>query len=131
MTFSGVDPKSVLCAFFKQGQCQKGAKCKFSHDLTMGRKGEKKSIYSDEKGKQRRFIKGLLTDRKNRLFILVHNGQRFLNPIRVYRNKIRPLFRKIQHAKHGLLMTVKSWLTCSNARAVTSHREDEFSLSLM
>ena len=61
------------------------------------------------------YIKGLLTDRKTMLFILVHSGLRFLNQIRVYRNKIRPLFRKIQHAKHGLLITVKSWLTCSNA----------------
>ena len=30
----GADPKSVVCAFFKQGQCTKGDKCKFSHDLT-------------------------------------------------------------------------------------------------
>lgn len=43
----GVDPKSVLCAFFKQGQCTKGDKCKFSHDLTLDRKGEKRSVYVD------------------------------------------------------------------------------------
>lgn len=45
----GVDPKSVLCAFFKQGQCSKGAKCKFSHDLNIERKGEKINIYSDSR----------------------------------------------------------------------------------
>lgn len=44
---AGTDPKSVLCAFFKQGNCAKGAKCKFSHDLTVGRKTEKRSIYVD------------------------------------------------------------------------------------
>ncbi|XP_026883969.2 zinc finger CCCH domain-containing protein 15 isoform X2 [Electrophorus electricus] len=43
----GVDPKSVLCAFFKQGQCTKGDKCKFSHDMTLDRKGEKRSMYVD------------------------------------------------------------------------------------
>jgi len=43
----GVDPKSVLCAFFKQGQCSKGEKCKFSHDLNITRKSEKKSVYDD------------------------------------------------------------------------------------
>lgn len=43
----GADPKSVLCAFFKQGQCTKGAKCKFSHDLNVERKGEKRNIYED------------------------------------------------------------------------------------
>jgi len=43
----GADPKSVLCAFFKQGQCGKGEKCKFSHDLTIERKAEKRSLYCD------------------------------------------------------------------------------------
>lgn len=43
----GVDPKSVLCAFFKQGQCTKGDKCKFSHDLKIEKKAEKKSVYVD------------------------------------------------------------------------------------
>jgi len=43
----GVDPKSVLCAFFKQGQCGKGEKCKFSHNLDIEKKAEKKDIYTD------------------------------------------------------------------------------------
>ncbi|OXA63575.1 zinc finger CCCH domain-containing protein 15 homolog [Folsomia candida] len=43
----GADPKSILCAFFKQGQCAKGDKCKFSHDLTIERKAEKRSLYCD------------------------------------------------------------------------------------
>lgn len=48
----GVDPKSVLCAFFKQGLCQKGDKCKFSHDLSQERKAEKRSIYEDTRDKE-------------------------------------------------------------------------------
>jgi hypothetical protein len=43
----GVDPKTVLCVFFKQGNCEKGKKCKFSHDLEVGRKAEKKDLYQD------------------------------------------------------------------------------------
>nr|XP_023027937.1 zinc finger CCCH domain-containing protein 15 homolog [Leptinotarsa decemlineata] len=43
----GADPKSVVCAFFKQGQCGKGDKCKFSHDLAVERKAEKRSMYVD------------------------------------------------------------------------------------
>lgn len=45
----GVDPKSILCEFFKVGQCAKGFKCKFSHDLNIQRKGEKIDIYSDKR----------------------------------------------------------------------------------
>ncbi|KAI8903301.1 hypothetical protein EDD86DRAFT_215066 [Gorgonomyces haynaldii] len=43
----GVDPKTVMCAFFKAGQCQKGAKCKYSHDLNVERKSAKANIYQD------------------------------------------------------------------------------------
>ncbi|KAH8991172.1 hypothetical protein EDB92DRAFT_681411 [Lactarius akahatsu] len=43
----GVDPKTVLCAFFKAGHCDKGNKCKFSHDPDVGRKVEKRNLYDD------------------------------------------------------------------------------------
>jgi len=43
----GVDPKSVVCAYFKSGTCDKGAKCKFSHDLNADRKSAKRDIYTD------------------------------------------------------------------------------------
>lgn len=43
----GVDPKTVLCQYFKKGHCDKGRKCKFSHDLNVERKTEKKDLYQD------------------------------------------------------------------------------------
>ncbi|KDQ53250.1 hypothetical protein JAAARDRAFT_39632 [Jaapia argillacea MUCL 33604] len=43
----GVDPKTVLCVFFKAGNCEKGNKCKFSHNMDVERKVEKRNIYSD------------------------------------------------------------------------------------
>lgn len=45
----GVDPKSVLCEAFKHGQCTKGFKCKFSHDLEIGRKAQKIDLFSDQR----------------------------------------------------------------------------------
>ena len=43
----GVDPKTVVCIFYKKGDCEKGKKCKFSHDLALERKTEKKDLYAD------------------------------------------------------------------------------------
>ncbi len=37
----------MVCNFFKQGICQKGDRCKFSHDITVERKAEKRNIYAD------------------------------------------------------------------------------------
>ncbi|KAF7590814.1 hypothetical protein BBP40_002336 [Aspergillus hancockii] len=45
----GVDPKTVLCVFFKQGNCEKGKKCKFSHDPNVERKAQKKDLYTDSR----------------------------------------------------------------------------------
>ena len=44
---AGVDPKSIVCEFFRHGQCAKGFKCKFSHDLLVERKSAKIDIYHD------------------------------------------------------------------------------------
>lgn len=43
----GVDPKTVVCIFYKKGNCEKGKKCKFSHNLEDERKTEKRSLYQD------------------------------------------------------------------------------------
>jgi hypothetical protein len=48
----GVDPKTVLCAYFKAGQCSKGDKCKFSHDLNIERKSTKINLYADARDDQ-------------------------------------------------------------------------------
>jgi hypothetical protein len=44
-----VDPKSIVCEFFRHGQCTKGFKCKFAHDLSVERKGAKIDLYSDQR----------------------------------------------------------------------------------
>ncbi|KAJ3329987.1 hypothetical protein HDU76_006715 [Blyttiomyces sp. JEL0837] len=45
----GVDPKTIVCNYFKAGTCQKGSKCKFSHDLNVERKGAKIDLYTDNR----------------------------------------------------------------------------------
>lgn len=50
----GVDPKTVLCAFWKaSGTCQKGDKCKFSHDTAVERKSAKINLYEDSRDAER------------------------------------------------------------------------------
>lgn len=44
---TGVDPKSIVCEFFRHNRCTKGFKCKFSHDLNVERKGGKIDIYTE------------------------------------------------------------------------------------
>jgi hypothetical protein len=48
---AGVDPKTVLCEFFRHGQCTKGFKCKFSHDLAVERKTQKADLFTDRCGR--------------------------------------------------------------------------------
>ena len=48
----GVDPKTVVCQFWKKGTCERGKKCKFAHDLAVERKVEKKDLYTDSREKE-------------------------------------------------------------------------------
>lgn len=53
----GVDPKTVVCIFFKKGNCEKGKKCKFSHDLEVERKVEKRNLYTDTRAEEEEVTK--------------------------------------------------------------------------
>ena len=47
-----VDHKKTLCAYFKAGVCEKGKKCKYSHDLTLeDNRGMAIDLYSDPRAK--------------------------------------------------------------------------------
>lgn len=46
---AGVDPKSLLCQLFKKGECNRGDKCKFSHDMNVERRTPKIDLYSDQR----------------------------------------------------------------------------------
>ncbi|KAH6640789.1 hypothetical protein F5144DRAFT_609712 [Chaetomium tenue] len=48
----GVDPKTVVCIFYKKGNCEKGKKCKFAHNLDVERKVEKINLYQDARAEE-------------------------------------------------------------------------------
>ncbi|KAI7837815.1 hypothetical protein COHA_008303 [Chlorella ohadii] len=49
---AGVDPKSIVCEYFRHGQCTKGFKCKFSHDLSVERKTHKADLFTDRRDEE-------------------------------------------------------------------------------
>ena len=38
-----------MCEFFRHGQCSKGFKCKYSHDLNVERKSAKIDLFTDQR----------------------------------------------------------------------------------
>ncbi|KIK66727.1 hypothetical protein GYMLUDRAFT_157271 [Collybiopsis luxurians FD-317 M1] len=70
----GVDPKTLVCAFFKAGQCEKGNKCKFSHDLDVARKVEKKNLYEDSRAEKEADTMDQWDDEKLRNVVLSKHG---------------------------------------------------------
>ncbi|KJA19809.1 hypothetical protein HYPSUDRAFT_68997 [Hypholoma sublateritium FD-334 SS-4] len=70
----GVDPKTILCAFFKAGTCEKGNKCKFSHDINVGRKVEKKNLYADSREEKEQDTMDKWDEEKLREVVLSKTG---------------------------------------------------------
>ncbi|CAK7893857.1 hypothetical protein CAAN1_09S05226 [[Candida] anglica] len=70
----GVDPKSILCEFFRQGLCTKGTKCKFSHDLEVGRKVVKKDLYTDAREEKEADTMDTWDEEKLRKVIMSKHG---------------------------------------------------------
>lgn len=70
----GVDPKSILCEFFKQGVCTKGTKCKFSHNPEIGRKDAKKDLYTDAREEKEADTMDSWDEEKLRKVILSKHG---------------------------------------------------------
>ncbi|KZT01529.1 uncharacterized protein LAESUDRAFT_663762 [Laetiporus sulphureus 93-53] len=70
----GVDPKTILCVFFKAGNCEKGNKCKFSHDMNVGRKVEKKNLYEDSREEKLKDTMDQWDEEKLRKVVSSKNG---------------------------------------------------------
>jgi len=55
----GVDPKSIVCEFYRHGQCTKGFKCKYSHDLNVERKSAKIDLFTDQRDLEKEGEEGM------------------------------------------------------------------------
>lgn len=101
----GVDPKTVLCQFFKKGHCDKGRKCKFSHDLNVERKSEKKNLYTDtrEEEEEAKKKEGMedWDEEKLRQVVMSKHG----NPKTTTDKVCKHFIEAVENAKYGWFWT--------------------------
>ncbi|KAH6621064.1 hypothetical protein B0J18DRAFT_431440 [Chaetomium sp. MPI-SDFR-AT-0129] len=97
----GVDPKTVVCIFYKKGNCEKGKKCKFSHNSDMDRKTEKINLYqdtrADEEEKKKQETSADWDEEKLRTVVLSKKGNQ-----RTSTDKVCKFFiQAIEEGKYG------------------------------
>ncbi|KAH3688417.1 hypothetical protein WICPIJ_000556 [Wickerhamomyces pijperi] len=93
----GVDPKSVLCVLFRDGRCIKGPKCKFSHDMNIGKKATKKDLYTDDRAEKEKDTMEQWDEEKLREVIKSKHG----NP-RTTTDKVCKFFiEAVEEGKYG------------------------------
>ncbi|SCV05491.1 LANO_0H08658g1_1 [Lachancea nothofagi CBS 11611] len=94
---AGVDPKTVLCAMFKIGNCNKGIRCKFSHDPNVGRRVEKKDLYQDGREEKEADTMDSWDEEKLRSVILSKHGN-----LRTTTDKVCKFFiEAVENGKYG------------------------------
>ena len=96
----GVDPKTVVCIFFKKGSCDKGKKCKFSHDLAVERKTDKRNLYQDtrdENDGEREDTMADWDEEKLRNVVLSKHG----NPKSTTEKVCKYFIQAIEESKYG------------------------------
>lgn len=104
----GVDPKSVLCTAFKNGHCPKGAKCKFSHDLAVARKTEKKDLYTDDREKKEADTMDKWDEEKLRNVIKSKHG----NPRTTTEIVCKFFIDAVENSKYGWFWKCPNGSTC-------------------
>lgn len=97
----GVDPKSILCEFFKKGVCNKGAKCKFSHNPDVGRKDAKKDLYTDARAEKEQDTMDNWDEEKLRKVILSKHG----NPKTTTDKVCKYFIEAVENDKYGWFWT--------------------------
>ncbi|EDO16933.1 hypothetical protein Kpol_1020p42 [Vanderwaltozyma polyspora DSM 70294] len=94
---AGVDPKTIVCALFKLGNCNKGVKCKFSHDLSVGRRVEKKDLYQDTRNEKEADTMDKWDEEKLRSVILSKHG----NPKTTTDKVCKYFIEAVENGKYG------------------------------
>merc|ERR1712232_181362 len=71
--------KTKVCPYFKAGLCQKGKRCKFSHEKDGGNTSTKANVYQDIRG-EGADDEGLYSDQKKLEETVLFNEKKYTNP---------------------------------------------------
>lgn len=93
----GTDPKTVLCQYFKSGTCDRGNKCKFSHDLNVDRKTTKKDVYTDGRDQKETDTMDTWDDAKLQSVVISKHG----NPKTTTEIVCKSFIEAIETGKYG------------------------------
>lgn len=80
---AGADPKSVLCQHFKAGKCNRGNKCRYSHDLNIERKKTKIDLYSDQREEKKDSMEDWTQDQLEDIVNKKHGHKNSNNPTKI------------------------------------------------
>ena len=87
----------LLCALFKIGNCNKGARCKFSHDMNVGRRVEKRDLYQDTRSEKEEDTMDNWDEAKLRSVILSKHG----NPRTTTEKVCKYFIEAVENGKYG------------------------------
>ncbi|TRM64499.1 hypothetical protein BD626DRAFT_492036 [Schizophyllum amplum] len=110
----GVDPKTVLCAFYKAGNCEKGNKCKFSHNKDVERKVDKKNLYEDTREDKQEDTMDKWDEEKLRNVVLSKTG----NPRTTTDIVCKFFIEAIESSKYGWFWECPNGVECKYRHAL-------------
>ncbi|WAQ91906.1 hypothetical protein PtA15_15A299 [Puccinia triticina] len=117
----GTDPKTILCQYFKTGTCEKGNKCKFSHDLNVDRKTTKKDLYTDGRDTKETDTMDTWDDAKLQSVVISKHG----NPKTTTDIVCKNFIEAIESGKYGWFWECPSGgLNCKYRHALPPGLED-------
>lgn len=110
------DPKQTICPYFKAGLCQKGKKCKYSHDKGGDNIGIKASLYQDIRGEDADDMKNW--DQKKLEEAVNYNEGKYLAKVNATDKICDQFLNAVQAKKYGWFWVCPNGYNCKYKHAL-------------